>query len=596
MGDPEPFADDPYDVLGVEPSASLEEIEMAVAKAKATYNPDMYSEEEKREARDAFYEIIEAEEALLDGDHEGHQTDNPSSIEVETLTDPHTGTVPVTVSRDGEPVVGATVVVSETDETAVTDETGEAAVRIETAGEYEINAAIDVAVDTTHVSVSPRVVEPTVDVADDWTVGQPSAVAVAVEDEPVAGVTVWVGNESTETTADGVAEITPQQGGELPVVVPSDGRSRWQFEKWRDSVEVARGVRRLDLQAPTLTTVDTPTEITVEAAGEPVDAATVTSVGTPTADEQQIEATDGTAQVTFTAAGEAELEATAAPTDDYEYDPDTQSIDVWPTSPTGTVSLDGSTVAIGETVTVSVERDYDEEPVSNAQLLIERDGTQVEAGRTGVDGTETFSPKNPGEYEITVEFEAPTGDTVTATETLLVKGIEQPVVSFPNADNGQFLSDQRVRCKVVGDASRDPLTDVVVRADRLERDGYEEIKLSDGTARLDLQPGQWLVWAENTTGGVTDGGAARRSEERQINVRRAKYDDPGDSEPEPEPEGITTEQARSIASLLSAVVTVVGTGVAVLSVYLTALPTLPLLLIGAFLVVVSVGYYRRAVV
>jgi hypothetical protein len=67
MAEPDPSAGDPHTVLGVDPETPPEQIRVAAAKAKREYNPDAYSDAEKRDAREAFYEIVAAERALLDG-------------------------------------------------------------------------------------------------------------------------------------------------------------------------------------------------------------------------------------------------------------------------------------------------------------------------------------------------------------------------------------------------------------------------------------------------------------------------------------------------------------------------------------------------
>ena len=67
MAEPDPSAGDPHTVLGVDPDTPPEQIRVAAAKAKRAYNPDAYPDAEKRDAREAFYEIVAAERALLDG-------------------------------------------------------------------------------------------------------------------------------------------------------------------------------------------------------------------------------------------------------------------------------------------------------------------------------------------------------------------------------------------------------------------------------------------------------------------------------------------------------------------------------------------------
>ncbi len=67
MAEPDPSAGDPHTVLGVDPDTPPEQIRVAAAKAKRAYNPDAYPDAEKRDAREAFYEIVAAERALLGG-------------------------------------------------------------------------------------------------------------------------------------------------------------------------------------------------------------------------------------------------------------------------------------------------------------------------------------------------------------------------------------------------------------------------------------------------------------------------------------------------------------------------------------------------
>lgn len=67
MGEPDPSAGEPHEVLGVDPDTPPGEIRIAAAKAKRTYNPDAYPPAEKRDAREAFYAVVAAERALLGG-------------------------------------------------------------------------------------------------------------------------------------------------------------------------------------------------------------------------------------------------------------------------------------------------------------------------------------------------------------------------------------------------------------------------------------------------------------------------------------------------------------------------------------------------
>lgn len=68
---PDPDADDPHAVLGVPTDADREQVRLAASVAKQRYNPDRYPDAEKRRARERFYEVVAAEEALLGGGGEG---------------------------------------------------------------------------------------------------------------------------------------------------------------------------------------------------------------------------------------------------------------------------------------------------------------------------------------------------------------------------------------------------------------------------------------------------------------------------------------------------------------------------------------------
>lgn len=65
MADPTPSADDPHEVLGVGGDATPDEIKLAAGVAKQQFNPDRYPDEQKRAAREQFYRVRAAEEALL---------------------------------------------------------------------------------------------------------------------------------------------------------------------------------------------------------------------------------------------------------------------------------------------------------------------------------------------------------------------------------------------------------------------------------------------------------------------------------------------------------------------------------------------------
>jgi len=65
MGEPDPSAGEPHEILGVDPETPPGEIRIAAAKAKRAYNPDAHPPAEKRDAREAFYAVVAAERALL---------------------------------------------------------------------------------------------------------------------------------------------------------------------------------------------------------------------------------------------------------------------------------------------------------------------------------------------------------------------------------------------------------------------------------------------------------------------------------------------------------------------------------------------------
>lgn len=520
MSEPDPFADDPHDVIGVEPGATVDEIRVAAGKAKRMYNPESHPKDEREAAREAFYSIKDAEAELLEGARRG---DTPRALDLSVPSEVETGEMEVRV-RDGggAPVEGIAVVVARTDDrgderTATTDEEGYAAVSVPTAGEYEVTASVEMVVERATVTVEPRVVEPDVALDDDWVVGEPATVAVSVEGEPVAGALVGVGDDREETDVNGLAEFRPKTAGEKPVTVIVDNTDSRTVCDWTGDIEVARAVAGLTVDVDDPAAAWTKTKLRVTADGDPVDGAVVGSLDdrlvAETRDGDQPETVDGTAAVQFTEPGDATVYADREADADREYRRDETHVSVWPAEPTATVAASSSRLAVGQSVTLSVTREFDGEPVCEETVTIERDGERVMRTKTDDRGEVTFTPTEPGEHTVRVAFEAPTGVRGEATTAVSVDDREVPELKLH--DGTQVEPGEGFSCQVVGRESGDPIQDINVKMSRV-RDGagmpgdsgveqaepsgwveFDAIEAHDSAG-----PDYWQVWAAQRPEGL----------------------------------------------------------------------------------------------
>jgi hypothetical protein len=252
MAEPDPSAGDPHTVLGVDPDTPPEQIRVAAAKAKRAYNPDAYPDAEKRDAREAFYEIVAAERALLDG---------PPDCETDGRTPP-TG-IAQSGTRSDEPDTdrGAGSETTQAAEATRTTRTAEATSTTRTAGATQTTES------TSDTTTEPlRADLPTLSFPDSesrrFSPGDVTCRVVAAAGEPLSGFRLYaerVGGDERVLPADGgrtVADDTDETGVGVTLAL-SPGR-------WRICADHADGRR---VAAPT---------------GDPATTATADRDSTPT--------------------------------------------------------------------------------------------------------------------------------------------------------------------------------------------------------------------------------------------------------------------------------------------------------------------------
>lgn len=277
MSDPDPYADDPYDRLGIDPDASKTKVKIAAAKAKNRYNPDSVPEERKADVREKLYRIREAEKAILSDEtmEYGSRDMTPVVLNADLTTICTGEKVTFTVTDDdGESIEGAIVCVGDWSDR--TGESGEVVYTPKTTG--TLNAVVeDVEGDTPHGRdrIAIEVIEDgSLDITPDMT-------------EVIPGETVWfeitdadgdlvedvvnvsVGGRKKETT-DGTVSFAFEDRGTYEVVAD---RHLDSGKCITDTTEITVSDRDVPLEvefSPTNPTVRTSIEFKITADGSPI--------------------------------------------------------------------------------------------------------------------------------------------------------------------------------------------------------------------------------------------------------------------------------------------------------------------------------------
>ena len=294
MGEPNPYADDPYECLGIGPDASKIEVKVAAGKAMNRYNPDKVAPERKHEVRKKLYRIRDAKRAILDGEAFGDppepEPDAGSSGSDDGTPGPETGGR----TRDPEPV----------------------------------SLTLEV------VSSAP-------------TVGEDVTVRVVEEDgEGVGDATVEFGDETKPTDEDGTATFTPESSGTTRITAEKESDER-EYTDAALTIEIEERTRKLDVWVPEFAVAPSTTvELTVtDDDGHAVEDATVSTDG-----EELRTGSDGTVSVEYDAPGTYDVFAEKSGCEG-----DFEQVRVEKRTESLGITSDASTVRVGETVTFDVE-------------------------------------------------------------------------------------------------------------------------------------------------------------------------------------------------------------------------------------------------
>jgi len=418
MSEPDPTADTAHECLGVSPDATPEDVKLAAARAKSQFNPDNYTEAEKRAARDRFHVVSAAEDALLaDGEFPPERVSPPAAetLTVRAARDQITpgASVTVSVTVDDTPadegVVRAGGVTAEirngratltpAPTSAGTEQTG-------TPTEVTLTATVGGATATTTVTVAPDlVVEPA-----ETTVTAGDTLSVRVTDgtgRPAEGHVETP--DGRERLTRGETQVTLTETGEQTLTAVAGDRTGTATV----TVTPRSGAIGLEL-AQTTVRAGEPVRVAVrrQSDGRLVSHATVES-----ADGRSWAATDGRVRIQPTEPGQLRLTAsretagTVATTD-------SRTVAVVPSSVELAVSAP-ATVETDEQFNVTV-RESTGDLAAAVRVAARQDGETITETVTDDRGQARLAVARPGTYTLRASDDRPQTEIVPGTRELTV--------------------------------------------------------------------------------------------------------------------------------------------------------------------------------
>ena len=447
MSEPDPTADTAHECLGVSPDAAPEEVKLAAARAKSQFNPDNYTEAEKRAARDRFHVVRAAEDALLaDGEFPPERVSPPSAeaLTVRAARDQITpgASVTVAVRVDDTPadegVVragGVTAPIRNGRATLTPAPTNAGTEQTETAteppDEVTLTATVGGATATTTVTVAPNlVVEPA-----ETTVTAGDTLSVRVTDgreNPVDGHVETP--DGRERLTDGKTRVTLAAPGEQTLTAVAGDRTGTATV----TVTPQSGAIGLALGQTTVR-VGKPLRVAVrrQSDGRLVSHATVES-----ADGRSWAATDGRVRIRPTEPGQFRLTARRE-TAGTVTTTDSRTVTVVPSSVELAVSAP-ATVETDEQFDVTVLESTGD-PATGVRVVARREGKTVAETVTDDRGQARLAVTRPGSYTLRATDDRPQTEVLPATRELTVvadaSALAVEVVDPPTATSR--------RCRVV---------------------------------------------------------------------------------------------------------------------------------------------------
>lgn len=394
MTEPNPYAGDPYDRLGIDSDASPTEVKMAAAKAKKKYNPDRADPDEKSEIRELLYRIRDAEEAILeDREPEYGAKPRPDGVKLSIepdIDDPVKGdTITFEVSdSDGSPVSDASV--SFAGNTKSTDDRGLVDFVAEKSGTFDakvmksgifptyIPSTVTIEVDNHTPELSIEAGDTTVPPHTDV-----ELVVNAESDESVEGAIITGEGIDTETGSDGTATINFDTEGKFEVSANKKG-----YEADSTQFIVEKRVEQIKLDySPTEPYVGDTISFSVSAKGSPD--ITIEFNG----ESKSIEA-GTTTDFVANSVGTFSAEAVAPDTKDTIYKGTSERINVSP-KPLD-IAAEALTVPTGESTRIEVKESHTGNPADGVLV-----STSNEKEDWTTEGTVHLEFHEPGEVEIT---------------------------------------------------------------------------------------------------------------------------------------------------------------------------------------------------
>jgi hypothetical protein len=407
MAEPNPYAGDPYERLGLDSDASPTEVKTAAAAAKGKFNPDRAPPDRKSEFRELLYRIRDAEDAIINDTEpkygaKPHPDGTPLEITLET-TNPINGDTLKFLITDSDDTPIKNVEVTFDSETKKTNKLGQVEFTPTTAGSIEVRASkvgFDPVYEPASMTIEVTDRTPTLSIDASKTYIPPhSDIEVTVTDnvgDPVTGAAVTGKDIDTVTDSSGTTDITFPSKGKFEVTAEKEG-----FES--DTVEFV-----VEKQTETVS-LDYNPEVPY------VDETITVSATAPDSSNIDIEFNEETKSLTESgevqfetdSAGTFSIEASAADTEDTRYEPASTNVSVAaiPLEVTATPSR----LPKEETTNITVREAHTADTVNDIQVTTS-DGKKSSTKS----GTASFEFHKAGEITITAGESSPRYESATA--------------------------------------------------------------------------------------------------------------------------------------------------------------------------------------
>lgn len=465
MGDADPFANDPYDRLGVSKSDSFQTIKSEAEQVMQEYMQkaqNASSQSEKDRYTDAFDNLQDAFEEIEQQKQDAgpsrrvlDASANPATVELGEKTE-------INVKDDKGNKVEACSLKIDGRRRGRTDANGTESIEPRNTGTVTVDVEKDpvggVSYKDTTVELNVEKKQTALRFADPPDrVDSGDQVTLTVENEDgieIRDAEVTAPTESATTNGSGEATVTITGDGQVTITVTRAKSSTTKYTDAQTSIEVdPRTVPLSFKSAPTRASVDDTIAFTVFVDGNPIQSAQVTVDG-----DSATTGSRGRAHVTLSSAMPGKQTANVTKSDDpgVTYTDDQTKLKISKADVDMSLTLAESTPTVDDTVRVSVT-DQHSNGIEDARLAVDGD-EEVRTGSSGdaqisfgTGGKTTVSATKPDDKRKNYHSEQITVDVERHVKNLQLRNVPahattgEAIDVIVEQDNGQAVSEAKVK-------------------------------------------------------------------------------------------------------------------------------------------------------